>query len=139
MDKAKLRQKIGDLAYELTQNAATERAFTGKYDDFFEKGIDVVSGQPLFSSKDKYDSGCGWPAFTRPIAKENLTTKADYSHFMSRTEVKSSQADSHLGHVFSDGPKEAGGMRYCINSAALRFIPADNMTAEGYGEYLDRL
>lgn len=141
MDKAKLRQKIGDLAYEVTQNAATERAFTGKYDDFFEKGIyvDVVSGQPLFSSKDKYDSGCGWSAFTRPIAKENLTTKADYSHFMSRTEVKSSQADSHLGHVFSDGPKEAGGMRYCINSAALRFIPADKMTAEGYGEYLDRL
>ena len=141
MDKAKLRQKIGDLAYEVPQNAATERAFTGKYDDFFEKGIyvDVVSGQPLFSSKDKYDSGCGWPAFTRPIAKENLTTKADYSHFMSRTEVKSSQADSHLGHVFSDGPKEAGGMRFCINSAALLFIPADKMTAEGYGEYLDRL
>ena len=141
MDKAKLRQKIGDLAYEVTQNAATERAFTGKYDDFFEKGIyvDVVSGQPLFSSKDKYDSGCGWPAFTRPIAKENLTTKADYSHFMSRTEVKSSQADSHLGHVFFFFFKEAGGMRYCINSAALRFIPADKMTAEGYGEYLDRL
>lgn len=141
MKEQELRQKIGDLAYEVTQNAATERAFTGKYDVFFEKGIyvDVVSGQPLFSSKDKYDSGCGWPAFTRPIAKESLTTKADYSHFMSRTEVKSSQADSHLGHVFSDGPKKSGGMRYCINSAALRFIPADKMIAEGYGEYLDRL
>ena len=108
---------------------------------FFEKGIyvDVVSGQPLFSSKDKYDSGCGWPAFTRPIAKENLTTKADYSHFMSRTEVKSSQADSHLGHVFSDGPKEAGECVIVSIPLLLRFIPADKMTAEGYGEYLDRL
>ena len=132
-----LRARIGDLAYEVTQNAATERAFTGEYDALFEKGlyVDVVSGEPLFTSMDKYDSGCGWPAFTRPIREDAVVEHADTSHGMIRTEVRSGLADSHLGHVFGDGPAEAGGLRYCINSAALRFIPFDALEAEGYGQY----
>lgn len=135
--KEELRTRIGDLAYEVTQNSATERAFTGKYDDFFEKGIyvDVVSGEPLFTSLDKYNSGCGWPAFTKPIQKEAVKEKMDFSHFMCRTEVRSTNANSHLGHVFNDGPKEKGGLHYCINSAALRFIPYDQLDEMGYGEY----
>lgn len=134
---AALRQRIGDLAYEVTQNAATERAFSGEYDDFFEKGlyVDVVSGEPLFTSIDKYDSGCGWPAFTRPIAENAVVESTDTSHFMVRTEVRSSGANSHLGHVFNDEPVEAGGLRYCINSAALRFIPFEELDAQGYGAY----
>ncbi len=132
-----LRERIGDLAYDVTQNAATERAFTGEYDAFFEKGlyVDVVSGEPLFTSMDKFNSGCGWPAFTKPVSKDAVTEKTDTSYGMIRTEVRSSGADSHLGHVFSDGPRESGGLRYCINSAALRFIPYDRLDAEGYGEY----
>lgn len=132
-----LRKRIGDMAYEVTQNAATERAFTGKYDDFFEKGIyvDVISGEVLFTSLDKYNSGCGWPAFTKPVTKNAVTEYADTSHGMIRTEVRSRIADSHLGHVFPDGPEETGGRRYCINSAALRFIPYDDMEKEGYGKY----
>ena len=132
-----LRERIGDLAYEVTQNAATERAYTGGYDAFFERGlyVDVVSGEPLFTSLDKYDSGCGWPAFTRPIAQGAVTEHADTSHFMVRTEVRSKGANSHLGHVFNDGPTEFGGLHYCINSAALRFIPFEELEAKGYGAY----
>jgi peptide methionine sulfoxide reductase msrA/msrB len=132
-----LRERIGDLAFEVTQNAATERAFTGEYDELFEKGlyVDIVSGEPLFTSMDKYNSGCGWPAFTKPISEDAVTEKTDTSYGMIRTEVRSGGADSHLGHVFNDGPKESGGLRYCINSAALRFIPYDELEAEGYGEY----
>ncbi|MCR5160852.1 MAG: peptide-methionine (R)-S-oxide reductase MsrB [Lachnospiraceae bacterium] len=133
-----LRKRIGDLAYEVTQNGATERSFTGEYDEFFEKGIyvDIVSGQVLFSSEDKYNSGCGWPAFTKPVEEEAVTEHTDTSFGMTRTEVRSSEAGSHLGHVFMDGPKESGGLRYCINSASLRFISYEEMEKEGYGDYL---
>ena len=133
-----LKERIGKTPYYVTQLNMTEPPFTGEYDDFFEKGIyvDVVSGEPLFTSMDKYDSGCGWPAFTKPIEEEAVTTQRDRSHGMVRTEVRSAEADSHLGHVFPDGPRDRGGLRYCINSAALRFIPYEEMEAEGYGEYL---
>lgn len=132
-----LRNRIGDVAYEVTQNAATERPFTGEYDTFFGKGIyvDVVSGEPLFSSLDKFDSGCGWPAFSKPIEYSALKNKTDRSHGMYRVEVRSSGADSHLGHVFEDGPAKLGGLRYCINSAALRFIPYEELEEQGYGKY----
>lgn len=134
-----LRSRIGDLAYEVTQNKATERAYTGQYDRFFEKGlyVDIVSGEALFTSMDKYDSGCGWPAFTKPVNDQAVREKTDLSHFMIRTEVRSAEADSHLGHVFHDGPKETGGLRCCINSAALRFIPFEDLEKEGYGSYKD--
>lgn len=99
--------------------------------------MDIVSGEPLFSSTDKYDAGCGWPSFTKPIQRQNIQEKADFSHGMHRVEVRSKEADSHLGHVFSDGPIAAGGLRYCINSAALRFIPVEDMEVMGYGEYVE--
>ncbi len=127
--------------FRITQNSGTERPFTGEYDDHFEPGIyvDVVSGEPLFASSAKFNSGCGWPAFSKPIVTENVNELRDISHGMIRTEVRSAHGDSHLGHVFPDGPREMGGMRYCINSAALRFVPKDQMEAEGYGAYLDQV
>lgn len=136
--KDDLKKRIGDLSYEVTQHAATERPFTGKYDDFFEKGIyvDIVSGEVLFSSLDKFNSGCGWLAFSKPIENRMVTNHDDSSYGMRRVEVKSREAGSHLGHVFSDGPQEAGGLRYCINSAALKFIPYDQMEKEGYAQWL---
>ncbi|MEU4344228.1 peptide-methionine (R)-S-oxide reductase MsrB [Nocardia sp. NPDC023852] len=123
--------------YHVTQENGTERPFTGEYWDNHEQGIyvDVVSGEPLFASVDKFDSGTGWPSFTRPIDAGNVVEKRDLGHLMVRTEVRSAHGDSHLGHVFTDGPRAAGGLRYCINSAALRFIGLDDLEAEGYGQY----
>ena len=123
--------------YRVTQENGTERAFSNAYFDNKEPGIyvDVVSGEPLFASINKYDSGTGWPSFTVPIEPGNVVEKRDSSHFMRRTEVRSAHADSHLGHLFNDGPSEAGGLRYCLNSAALRFIPLDDLETEGYGAY----
>ena len=123
--------------YRVTQKSATEPAFRNEFWDNKEPGIyvDVVSGEPLFASTDKFNSGTGWPSFTVPIEKDNVVEKKDRSLFMTRTEVRSANGDSHLGHVFPDGPREAGGLRYCINSAALRFIPLEDLEREGYGEY----
>lgn len=133
------KKKLSPLQFEVTQNNGTERPFTGEYDDFYEEGIyvDIVSGEPLFSSRDKYDAGCGWPSFTRTI--KQVQEIKDVSHNMVRTEVRSQEANSHLGHVFEDGPKSKGGLRYCINSAALRFVPKDKMVEEGYEDYLNTL
>jgi methionine-R-sulfoxide reductase len=124
--------------FQVTQQNGTERPFENAYWDHDEPGIyvDVVSGEPLFSSLDKFNSDCGWPSFTKPVDPENVEERSDNSHGMSRTEVRSSHGESHLGHVFDDGPKNAGGLRYCINSASLRFIPVDELEDEGYGEYL---
>jgi peptide-methionine (R)-S-oxide reductase len=123
--------------YAVTQESATEPAFRNRYWDNHDKGIyvDVASGEPLFASADKYDSGCGWPSFTRPIPGSSVVERQDRSYGMLRTEVRSGAADSHLGHVFDDGPVAEGGLRYCINSAALRFVPEGDLEAEGYGEY----
>ncbi len=124
--KDELISRIGEFAYEVTQNGVTERPFSGEYNNFFKKGVyvDAVSGKPLFSSDDKFDSGCGWPSFSKPIDGDAVTEKEDRSFGTIRTEVNSSSSGSHLGHVFPDGPRESGGLRYCINSAALRFIPS---------------
>ncbi len=137
-----MKKELGhltDLQYEVTQNNATERPFTGEYDDFYETGlyVDVVSGEVLFSSLDKYDAHCGWPSFTKPVQSDQIKEKADWSYSMHRVEVRSKEADSHLGHVFTDGIKDLGGLRYCINSASLRFIPYDLMEENGYGYLMD--
>ena len=127
--------------FRVTQQSGTERPGTGEYLANKKPGIyvDVVSGEPLFASSDKFESGCGWPSFTKPIEPANVTELRDNSHGMIRTEVRSAHGDSHLGHVFNDGPRDKGGLRYCINSASLRFIPRDRMEAEGYGAYLDQV
>lgn len=132
-----LIERLSPIQYKVTQENATERPFSNDYDKNFEDGIyvDIVSGEVLFSSKDKFDAGCGWPSFTKPL-EANLIEKRDLSHGMVRTEVRSKNADSHLGHVFPDGPKDRGGLRYCINGASLRFIKKEEMEKEGYGEYL---
>ncbi len=134
---AELRQKLTREQYQVTQHEGTEPPFNNEYWDNKHAGIyvDIVSGEPLFSSLDKYDSGTGWPSFTKPLEPDNVVTHEDHKLFMSRTEVRSKQADSHLGHVFDDGPKPTG-MRYCMNSASLRFIPVEKLEEEGYGEYL---
>ncbi|TRW88942.1 peptide-methionine (R)-S-oxide reductase MsrB [Mycolicibacterium sp. 018/SC-01/001] len=123
--------------YHVTQENGTERPFTGEYWDNHEPGlyVDVVSGEPLFASVDKFESGSGWPSFTRPVDPDNVISKRDFSHLMIRTEVRSAHGDSHLGHVFTDGPRDQGGLRYCINSAALRFVHLDDLEAQGYGQY----
>ena len=133
-----LKKRLTPIQYEVTQNDATEPPFRNEFWNHTEEGIyvDIVSGEPLFSSRDKYDAGCGWPSFTKPINKEEVEENMDVSHNMVRTEVRSKTANSHLGHVFEDGPTEAGGLRYCINSAALRFVPKDKLEEEGYGEYV---
>lgn len=127
--------------YRVTQQNGTEQAFTGEYDKHFQAGIyvDIVSGEPLFASSAKYNSGCGWPAFTKPISEAYVTEHHDTSYGMHRIEVRSTHGDSHLGHVFPDGPQDKGRLRYCINSASLRFVPKDRMSAEGYGDYLDAI
>jgi len=129
--------RLSPEQFQVTQHSATERPFENEYWDHDEPGIyvDIVSGEPLFSSLDKFHSHCGWPSFTKPVEAENVEERHDGTHGMSRTEVRSTHGDSHLGHVFDDGPKEAGGLRYCINSASLRFIPLDEIEGEGYGSY----
>ena len=135
---SELKKTLSDEQYRVTQEEGTERPFKNEFNENKKAGIyvDVVSGEPLFSSLDKFDSGTGWPSFTKPIEKDAITTKVDSGLFSTRTEVRSKFADSHLGHVFNDGPKESTGLRYCMNSASMRFIPAEKLEAEGYGKYL---
>lgn len=130
-----LKKNLTDIQYDVTQNSATERAFSNEYYDNFKRGIyvDITTKEPLFSSTDKFESGCGWPSFSKPISKDVVKYFEDNSHFMHRTEVRSRSGDAHLGHVFNDGPKETGGQRYCINGASLEFIPYDEMDEKGYG------
>lgn len=139
-NEKELKEKLTEEEYKVTQENETEKPFSSEYDDFDQPGIyvDVVTGEPLFSSKDKYDAGCGWPSFTKPI-DSNINYKSDKTSGMQRVEVRSKKGDSHLGHVFNDGPKEKGGARYCINGAALKFIPLSKMKEEGYGAYIDKV
>jgi len=134
-----LKKKLNSMQYNVTQNAGTEPAFRNEFWDNHKPGlyVDIVSGKPLFSSLDKFDSGCGWPSFSKPLEDKEVVEKSDRSLFMERTEVRSKTADSHLGHVFNDRPAAAGGLRYCINSASLRFIPVEEMEKAGYGAYLE--
>ena len=135
--KDELKKTLSDLEYRVTQEKATERPYSSKYDKFDERGIyvDIVSKKPLFSSSDKYDAGCGWPSFTKPITTDATSYNRDLSYGMDRIEVTSRQSGSHLGHVFDDGPSDKGGLRYCINGASLEFIPYDEMDKRGYAEY----
>ena len=139
--ESELRKLLTPEQYAVTQESATERPFANEYWNEYREGIyvDITTGEPLFISTDKFESGCGWPSFSKPINKKLITEKTDTSHQMVRTEVRSTLGNAHLGHVFNDGPKELGGLRYCINSASLRFIPKENMEKEGYGEYLKLL
>ena len=144
MSYAKTKEAIARLTpeqYRVTQENGTERPFTGEYNDNKQPGlyVDIVSGEPLFASSDKFESGCGWPSFTKPVEPAHVAELRDTSHGMVRVEVRSAHGDSHLGHVFEDGPRDRGGLRYCINSASLRFIPRDRMAEEGYEEYLDQV
>ena len=134
-------KKLTQEQYQVTQQNGTEMPFSGEYNDHKEPGIyvDIVSGEPLFASSDKFESGCGWPSFTRPIDDAHVSELRDRSLGMLRTEVRSTHGDSHLGHVFDDGPRDKGGLRYCINSASLRFVHRDDMVAQGYGEYLNQV
>ncbi|MFP3919702.1 peptide-methionine (R)-S-oxide reductase MsrB [Lysinibacillus telephonicus] len=138
MNKEERLKQLTQMQYYVTQQQGTEPPYQNEYDQHFAEGIyvDIVSGKPLFSSKDKFDAGCGWPSFAKPIETEEITEHFDTSHGMRRVEVRSKTADSHLGHVFPDGPQELGGLRYCINSAALRFVPKEKLEEEGYGEFL---
>lgn len=138
LSEGSLKSRIGDLSFEVTQNNATERPYTSEYEDFYKKGIyvDIVTGEPLFVSDDKFDSGCGWPSFSRPIEANSVEYVQDDSLGTNRIEIRSKIGDSHLGHVFNDGPSDEGGLRYCINGAALKFIPYEDMEKEGYGAYI---
>lgn len=135
--KEELKSKLTPMQYHVTQESGTEPPFQGEFDQHFEEGIyvDIVSGKPLFSSKDKFDAHCGWPSFAKPIEGSEVKENMDTSHGMRRTEVRSATADSHLGHLFPDGPSSLGGLRYCINSAALRFVPKEQLDTEGLSEY----
>lgn len=137
MDKTELKKKLTPIQFHVTQENGTERPFANEYWNNEHDGlyVDIVSGEPLFTSKDKFDSGCGWPSFTKPI--QPVVMKTDKTFGMIRTEVRSKTADSHLGHVFTDGPKDRGGLRYCINSASLRFIRVEDLEREGYGQFID--
>lgn len=137
--KEELKKKLTSLQYHVTQESGTERPFANEYWDEEREGlyVDIITGEPLFTSKEKFQSHCGWPSFSKPIEGSSVKEKADFSHGMHRIEVRTKGSDAHLGHVFDDGPVEKGGLRYCINSAALRFIPLEDLEKEGYGEYKD--